>query len=297
MQIPDSFLATRRRARRLARRVALESALAGRRLVADERPFPDFMIIGAQRCGTTSLYRALTAHENVLELVVGAKGAHYFDMNLDRSTQWYRGHFPTTKQRAKVQAATGRPAVVGESSPYYLYHPAGPRRIHELVPESRLVILLRDPVVRAHSHYQHMVFEGHEQLPTFEAALAAEDERLRGEASRLDADPTYRSQAHQHFGYVDRGMYADQIERVYEYFPRDHVLVVATEHLVTDPESVLVDIQRFIGLEPSGAVHLAKHNSGSYDAMPAALRQELAGRFADSNRRVSEITGLHLDWS
>src|SRR5438093_4320202 len=126
------------------------------------RVLPDFLIIGAQRAGTTSLYRYLSRHPAVAPAVL-AKGAHYFDTAFDRGLPWYRGHFPTRMTAERIRAREGTFAT-GEGSPYYLFHPLAAERIAAALPGVKLVALLRDPVERASSHWVHEAERGFEQL-------------------------------------------------------------------------------------------------------------------------------------
>src|SRR5439155_3447898 len=153
------------------------------------RMLPDYLIIGAQRAGTTSLYLYLTQHPCVAPVVIG-KGVHYFDVDFAKGPGWYRGHFPVAARRYLSRVGRDRPLITGEGSPYYLFHPLVPERVAALLPEARLIALLRDPVERAYSHYQHFVERGIETL-TFEQALEAEPERLKGEVERLHRYPLY----------------------------------------------------------------------------------------------------------
>src|SRR5262249_27856015 len=151
----------------------------------------DFVIIGTQRGGTTSLYRYLIDHPDVAGAML-TKEVHYFDTNLRRGPGWYRAFFPTKAARDRHRRRTGRELVAGEASPYYLFHPLVPDRAHELLPDAKLVVMLRDPVERAFSHHGHEVELGYEQLG-FAEALDREPERLAGELERMRADPAYVS--------------------------------------------------------------------------------------------------------
>src|SRR5436309_16134274 len=106
---------------------------------------PDFIVIGAQKSGTGSLYAYLNGHPDVAGARV--KEVHYFDLHYHRGVDWYLDQFP--------DEAAARPRCTGEASPYYLFHPHAPRRAFDLVPDARLIALLRDPVDRAISHYHH----------------------------------------------------------------------------------------------------------------------------------------------
>ena len=150
------------------------------------RTLPDYLIVGAQRAGTTTLQKHLFLHPDVMP-PGRVKGVHFFDTNFGRSPLWYRSHFPTTRARARAEHGTGHPVVTGEASPYYLFHPQCASRIADIIPEARIVMLLRDPVARAYSHYLHEERRGFEDLP-LEEALAAEPSRLAGDEAKLLAD-------------------------------------------------------------------------------------------------------------
>src|SRR5436189_26280 len=124
------------------------------------RPLPDFLILGAQKAGTTALYAYLRWHPQVTG--PSFKEVSFFDRHYARGERWYRAHLPVRRR-----------AVVGEASPSYLFHPLAPERVARMLPEARLIALLRNPVDRAFSHYQHEVALGREQL-SFEDALAGE---------------------------------------------------------------------------------------------------------------------------
>src|SRR6478609_8226330 len=140
-----------------------------RTITRNARALPDFLLIGGQRCGSTSLYTTLCGHPQVL---AGAhKEPHFFDNNHLRGEGFYRRLFPL---RAHLRA---RHAITGEATTHYLSHPAVPERVAAMLPDVRLIAILRDPVERAYSHYQRAPRNGREPL-SFEQALAAERERL-----------------------------------------------------------------------------------------------------------------------
>ena len=285
-----------RAVRRNARRVVLGSFISVRKRQA-QRPAPDFVIVGAQRCGTTSLFRALSEHPAMMQNVIDAKGVHYFDTSYHQNTKWYFAHFPSQAERDSHAAKVGQSAIAGEASPYYLYHPAGAERMAQAIPNAKLVVLLRDPVKRAISHHLHMVWEGHEPIEDLDEALDLESARLQGvDEGRLIADRSFISRPHQHFSYVARGHYAAQLERLYQHFDKDNVLVMATETLIRDSESSLSRIQSFIGLEPDPAIVLEKRNASSrFEPRPETL-ERLRNEFAESNKRLSSIVDIDAPW-
>lgn len=133
---------------------------------------PHFLIIGAARSGTTSLYSYLVEHPRVV--AAAKKELHFFDLRFPNGPAWYRDQFPSLSPDT----------ITGEASPYYLFHSHVPKRVFKLLPHVKLIVLLRNPVDRAYSHYYHAVKHGIETLP-FERAIEQEDERLRGEVARM----------------------------------------------------------------------------------------------------------------
>jgi hypothetical protein len=259
------------------------------------RILPSFLIVGGQRCGTNSLYAYLLEHPAVMRALPHQE-VHYFDLHHDRGLRWYRGHFPTMAWARVTGARTGHPALTGESSPYYMFHPLAPERIAATLPGARLLVLLRDPVDRAYSQFHHERSRGNESLG-FEDALEHEAARLEGEEDRIRREPGYVSFSHQHHSYLSRGRYADQLETVFAAIPRDHVAVVVSERLFAEPETVESEVLDFLGLPPASDRPHGRHNAGRYDEMPPALRRRLADHFAEPNHRLAAMLGCDLPWS
>lgn len=285
----------RRAARRNTRRVVLSGALAARKRQAN-RPPPDFIIAGAQRCGTTSLFRALAKHPAMMRNVINAKGIHYFDTNYHQNKAWYLSHFPSRSERDAHADNVGQSPVVGEASPYYLYHPAGAERMAQAIPDTKVIVLLRNPVKRAISHHLHMVWEGHESMEDIDKALDLESTRLAGIEEKLMADPSYVSRDHQHYSYMARGHYASQLERLFKHFDRKNVLVMATEKLISDSQSSLSTIQSFIGLEPDSSIELEKRNASSKFAPRPETLQRLTDEYAESNEHLKQLVDIEIPW-
>jgi hypothetical protein len=130
---------------------------------------PDFVIIGAHKCGTTSLYHSLTRHPHVEG--AATKELEFFNRHFDKGIEWYRRCFPRPRWK------DGRRSITGEATPYYLFHPHAAKRMAEVVPRARMIVLLRNPVDRAYSHYHHRTRLGRETR-SFEEAIEAETTRL-----------------------------------------------------------------------------------------------------------------------
>jgi hypothetical protein len=254
------------------------------RRLAESYALPDAVIIGAQKCGTTSLYHYLLYHPAVVRPT--KKEVHYFDNNYARGLKWYRLHFSRRHGRLNF-----------ESSPYYLFHPKVPERLAATVPHAKLIVMLRDPVARAYSHYWHEKRLGHEHL-SFADAIEAEDERLAGESTRLSEDDGYRSYNHEHYSYVERGRYVEQIERWFQFFARNQFLFVDSERFFVSPAREMARVTAFLGLSPLGEIAWTKQNVGSYaDRIEPSLRRALCAGFADANRGLDDVTGAMWSWN
>ncbi len=274
-----------------------EALVAWNMLSAGSRPLPDFLIVGAQRSGTTSLYRYLLAHPQALP-ASPSKGVHYFDKHHGRSLRWYRAHFPTESARRSREARFGAPVVAGEGSPYYLFHPHGPARAAAAVPQARIIAMLRDPVERAYSHYQQEYARGFEDAGTFERALELEPARLAGERERMLAEPDYDSYELQHHSYMARGEYVGQVMAWREHFPEDRVLVICAERFFSDPAATYAEVLRFLGLpDPPEAPSFKAYNARPSQGMAAETRARLVAHFAEPNRRLEEYLRTTMGWA
>jgi hypothetical protein len=260
------------------------------------RSLPDFLIIGGQRCGTTSLYRYVAQHPAVAPAILN-KGLHYFDTNFGRGKIWYRAHFPSDPYKAFLRRRRELPRVItGEGSPYYVFHPLSPARIAAAIPEVRSILILRDPAERAYSHYQHEVARGFETL-AFEEALEREEQRLAGEEQKMLDDPRYYSFSHQHHSYVARGRYLEQIQRWLRFFPRERLLILEARELFGDPDAAYRSVLRFLDLEERSLATYGKLNAHEYSSMSDRARGFLEARFEEPNRALSEFLGRDLGWN
>ena len=144
--------------KKTARQVRNALQTLPRLVTAPQHALPDFLLLGAQKAGSTSLYVHLMQHPQIIG--VARKELHFFDYKSALGSWWYRTNFPTKAEMAQRSAALGKPVLTGEASPYYLFHPHAARRIARLLPDVKLIALLRNPVDRAFSHYHHEVRGG-----------------------------------------------------------------------------------------------------------------------------------------
>ncbi|MBG0826290.1 sulfotransferase [Planomonospora sp. ID67723] len=271
-------------------------SLATGRLTTGGRVLPSFLVTGAQRSGTTSLYRALAQHPLILKPVL-RKGVHYFDMAYDRGLPWYRAHFPLRATASRLSHRYGCRPQAFESAPYYLFHPLAASRIAEDLPGVKLIALVRDPVERAFSAHSHELARGFETEPSFARAVELEEERLAGAADALVSSPHSASHAHRHHAYLARGRYAEQLTRLERLVGRERLLVLDSGLFFTRPEVVHDRVLEFLGLPHIGDPVFERHNARPRPApMPESLRRELAGHFEESDALLARWLGAEPSW-
>lgn len=258
------------------------------------RLLPDFLVFGAVKCGTTSLHGWLIDHPLVAET---KKEIHFFNMNYYLTEDWYRCYFPYERDRDAFAQEHGRPFLVGEATASYLADYRTPARARELLPDVKLIVSLRNPVDRAYSQYHYYRRRQTEPLETFEEAIDAEEERLRGEEAREIENPHYNSWRVYRWGYLRSGRYAEHLARWLEAFPREQFLFLNFDtELVPAPDATLTRVQDFLGLPPHSNGPLPTLNSGTYDPLSAETRERLNEYFRPHNRRLYELTGIDFGW-
>jgi hypothetical protein len=264
-----------------------------RSVVGPLRLLPDFIIIGAQKCGTTTLYNILSDHPNILAAT--KKEVHFFDGRFTKGMNWYRGHFPLKLTRDRLSQSLRQPVLTGEASPLYLFHPLAPERIKIVLPGVKMIVILRNPVDRAYSHYQRERRDGFESL-SFEEALAHEDERMAGEQEKMLTPGINRSYNFSHYSYKARGLYADQLRLWFSLFPREQFLILRNEDLSANPEETFERVYQFLGIPSWFPKKYMRHNTAEYEMMKPETRAQLIEYFKPHNRELSALLGSEMNW-
>lgn len=282
-----------------------------RLMTSGMRLLPDFLIIGGQRCGTTSLYYYLTEQQGIASTL--KKEVHFYDDHYADGLRWYRAQFPNRIQKYCTERIYRRQFMTGESSPYYLFHPLVPERLAAVTPQAKLIILLRNPIDRAYSQHWLTTLEGDETLP-FEEAIEREEERLVGEMEKLIAsgktgDRGYKSYKLRHYSYLARGIYVDQIQHWMNYFPRTQFLILKSEDLYSHPAAIVKQTLEFLGLPESAAratnqefKQYREPNKKGYqnEQKPPRMKPELRARlveyFKPHNARLYEFLDRDFGW-
>lgn len=269
--------------------------VAARAVVGSQRILPELVILGGMRCGTSSLYKYLGEHRHFAPSL--RKETEYFSDLHDRGPTWYRGHFPL-RATAAVRRRRGLHTVGFEATPYYLWHPHAPARLAAELPEAKLVVLLRDPAERAVSHYVHMARLGFEKR-SFEQAVAEETTSLAEDRDRIFSDPGFASKWHHRFSYVERGQYAEQLQRWFAVLPRENFLVLEAGELYADAQGVVDGIADLVRV-PRDVVDTTTNHSrnmvGPKRRIEVPSTAAVAGRFTESDAALSELLGWTPTW-
>ncbi|MFI5040338.1 MAG: sulfotransferase domain-containing protein [Acidimicrobiales bacterium] len=255
---------------------------------------PDFLVIGAMKAGTTMFYEWLVTHPLVLPAI--EKEVHFFDFHFPRSQTWYRSQLPAVRELDALVATEGQRAIAGEASPTYLFHPLAPRRAHVVVPNAKLIVLLRNPISRAYSHYQTGLRHDWEAL-SFEDAIDREPVRLDGQIEALLMDEQHhRSFPRYRWSYLSMGQYAEQLEAWFRFFPREQFLFIVSEDMDRDADATFRRVYDFLGLPYHELPKLARRVVGHYEPMEPATRERLQDYFRPHNKRLNELIDIDPDW-
>ena len=149
-------------------------------LTSSIRSLPNFIIIGSPKSGTTSLFNYLIQHPDIVGIT--RKEPHFFNISYSKNLNWYKMYFPTKSQLISNK-------ITGEATPSYFIDPFVPKRIFSVLPDIKLILLLRNPIDRSFSHYKHSFKDGFENL-SFENAIAAEEKRLENYENDLKIKST-----------------------------------------------------------------------------------------------------------
>lgn len=264
---------------RKLRRRSLRWVLRARALDRRPRKNPDFIVAGAQKAGSTSLFAYLAAHPDVDQPLV--KEVNYFDLWAHRGHDWYGRHFPVARDDGRQ---------TGEASPMYMVHPLAMARIARDLPDVKIVVILREPVSRLVSHYRHSVRLEHEHL-SLRDALDAEDERVGAELEALKRDPFHQAWALQKFNYAGRSLYLEQVQQILSLFP-GRALFVRLEDL-TEVDAVR-PLCEFLGLRFDPLVPFEAHNVNR--KVPAPAEDLIPAELLERLRRDARATCDLLGW-
>jgi Sulfotransferase domain len=252
------------------------------------RTLPSFLIIGAQKCGTTSLFNYLLSHPAISRAWV--KEIHYFDVYYNKGFPWYQAHFPLFFRPSSRPIAP----ITFEATPSYLFFPDVAQRVWQALPNIKIIIMLRHPVDRAYSHYHHQK-RHHRETRSFDEAMTA-SQLLFEQSQGVDFQPhsTYMQSS-----YVARSIYAPQIKQWLRYFPRKQILFIRSEDFYLDPDQVLQQVFAFLLLPShliSPEVYRQKYLAFGYESVEASTKLEWCRYFEPHNQALYDLLQRDFEW-
>jgi len=256
------------------------------------RVLPDFIIIGAMKCGTTSLYYDICEHPCTLAAAYDEIG--FFDSNFHLGLNWYRSMFPRKKQIENIRRKEGV-AITGEDTPFYFWNPLAAKRIQELLPNIKLIIILRNPIDRAYSEYQDLFLRKSEP-PPFETIIEKEM-NVGTEYTDLITEENVEEIFKQKTSLLSKGIYVNQLKIWTALFPKEQILILSTENLSCDPNAVLGSVFQYLNLPDYKIKNPQHRKQKKYVPMNPKTRKLLLEFFKPHNERLFEFVGKKFEWS
>jgi tetratricopeptide (TPR) repeat protein len=242
---------------------------------------PDFIVVGAAKCGTSSLHHYLSRHPQIL--LPHKKEIDFFWKNFDRGLDWYLAHFPTITDRPDF--------ITGEATPNYLRFPLVAQRIKGSFPKVKIIILLRNPIDRAVSWHYHKVNSGL-AIGDLAQVVASEMARL---ATLSESD--FINTGYYNPDNLLSSLYIYQIKVWMELLGREQFLILKSEEFYSNPDQEMAKVLAFLGLPNCPLDKYPQVNEGSYDAVEPKLRKTLADYFHPYNQQLEEYLGIKFDWN
>ena len=254
------------------------------------RVLPDFIIIGAGKSGTSSLYNYLIQHPNIYSAKI--KEINYFVRGW---TKWYRPNFPTIFQKFYVTKIKKEPFITGEATPFYLIHPHVPKKVYDKIPNVKIIILLRDPVDRSFSQFNQWKKTKYENF-SFEEAVKSEKIKTSDEWLNYTDEEFPGSRINVKYSYIEGGLYFEQIKRWLDIFPKNQILILKAEDFFSNPAKITSRVFDFLGISPYEIDGTKKFNVGQYDHIEPEIEEFLRKFFKPYNKKLFELIREEFHW-
>ena len=254
------------------------------------RVLPDFIMIGSMKCGTTSLYYDICEHPCVSPAAYDEIG--FFDSNFHLGLNWYRSMFPTKRRIEDIRRKEGV-AITGEDTPFYFWNPVAAKRIQKLLPNIKLITILRNPIDRAYSEYQDLV-SSESNSPSFETFIENEINTRRKDSS-LITEENFEI-FNQKNSYLLKGIYVDQLKIWAGLFPKEQIFTLSTENLNSEPITALESVFQYLNLPDYKIKNIQRQKQKKYVPMNSQTRKILIEFFKPHNERLFKFIGKKFDW-
>jgi len=244
------------------------------------RKLPDFIIIGTQKGGTTSLFYYLYQHPELS--FSHKKEIYFFNLFFEKGLAWYKSHFPFRNNKK----------ITGEATPSYMFHPKAAGRVKSILPDVKLIVLLRNPIDRAYSGYAMGLRRNTDTADTFEVAIERELEALK---NQKDTDE-YTLEKHELY-YLERGKYHSQLLSWLAHFRREQFLFIKSENFFQNPENELIKVYQHLGISTVLPKDLSKKNTGKYDKISPDTVRQLTAYFREENEKLADLLGEEFKYT
>jgi tetratricopeptide (TPR) repeat protein len=245
---------------------------------------PNFIILGAQKAGTSSLFKYAIQHPQIIPPL--RKELEFWSRRMNRGLDWYLSQFPAIPPGKETY-------ISGEACPGYLDHDVSAERLRAKFPETKLIVILRNPVDRAYSHYNHWL-RRQQETRDFETAIQASFDQLSsGTDGTIDEQRLWNTP----HDYLARGVYVVFLKHWMSVFPRDRFLILSNEQLNRDPQATLSQVFDFLELPDAAIEADLRHNVGSYLPISDRARQLLERFYTPYNQALETFLDHPFHWS
>ena len=254
------------------------------------RVIPDFLVIGAKRCGTTSLYQHLPEHPCISKSPHDNMG--FFNDNFHLGVNWYKSFFPTTFTRKKIKSKFGN-FLAFDVTTKYMEEESTANNVYQTKPNMKIIIILRNPVDRAYSQY-HLSVRQTAERRSFEDVVEENMNRLNKEShEHYEIKPKFSVKED---NYLKKGLYALQLRYWLKIFPRENILIVSTEEFESNQQIIYNKIFEFLNISKFEVKNTKKMEKGNYPPMKSETRNLLLDYFRQHNHELFELINIKFDW-
>ena len=254
------------------------------------RVIPDFLVIGAKRCGTTSLYQHLPEHPCISKSPHDNMG--FFNDNFHLGVNWYKSFFPTIFTRNKIKSEFGN-FLAFDVTTTYMEEESTANNVYQIKPNMKIIVILRNPVDRAYSQY-HLSVRQTAERRSFEDVVEENMNRLNKEShEHYEIKPKFSVEEDNH---LKKGLYALQLRYWLKIFPRENILIVSTEEFESNQQIIYNKIFEFLNISKFEVKNTKKMQKGNYPPIKSETRNLLLDYFRPHNHELFELINMEFDW-
>ena len=255
---------------------------------------PDFLLIGASRSGSTSLYQGLVEHPNIH--IAKTKEIQFFGTKYPRGINWYRYHFPSKFKKFSLKIKKEK-FITGEGTTRSLDYPHVPKLVKKIIPNVKLILILRNPIDRAYSNYNAAV-KNKKMTLSFEDAIKTEEARIKGIMEKMKEDANYISTEYSLNALLNRGKYYFAIKRWMDVFPKNQFFIIKSEDFFENTKKVFGELHEFLDVPKfdfdSDIIYNERRRTIS--AMKSKTRDDLIEYFRPYNEKLYKLLDRDFDW-